>query len=320
MQRDIVGIGDRNVTTSPLAREARTIADYADRDGYNPDFLCRRIPMPRPQNTIADDVTRLRGSEETELKYDHYSVLMSRDRRLAYVSAGNVQTDPPEKGSRRNNFIPDPRIHAHEQADNRFYSHNDLDRGHLFRRDDGSWGSTRDEAQRADDDTFHWTNIAPQHEVFNQSSQDPNFSLWGLLENHVSAEADDERQVFSVFNGPIFQDGDQPHRRLKIPQAFYKIIAICDQNDAVHAFAFVVSQAALLSTIPLERLSSQERFDAGKFSVFQVKVRDLEHRTGLDFDVLRQADVLERHGLQERFSPDIGAIRLTSLQDVVTQP
>ncbi|MGI9386140.1 MAG: DNA/RNA non-specific endonuclease, partial [Methyloligellaceae bacterium] len=186
------------------AQEARSIADYADRKGYDPDFLCQHVAMPKPQNTIIDDVTRLRNSVEIELKHDHYSVLMSASRRLAFVSAGNVRTDAPEDGTRRNNFIADPRILDSEQADNRFYFDNDLDRGHLFRRDDGSWGETETEAQRADDDTFHWPNIAPQHKVFNQSRQDPNRSLWGLLENHVTSEANDEREPFSVFNGPIF--------------------------------------------------------------------------------------------------------------------
>ena len=300
-----------------LVQEARSIADYADRQGYDPDFLRHHVAMPKPQNTIVDDVTRLRNSRETELKYDHYSVLMSRSRRLAFVSAGNVRTDAPEEGTRRDNFIADPRILDSEQADNRFYSNNALDRGHLFRRDDGSWGETEAEAQRADDDTFHWPNIAPQHRVFNQSHQDPNRSLWGLLENHVTREARDEREPFSVFNGPIFQDGDPLHRGLKVPQAFYKIIAINDRDDRLRAFAFVVGQAALLTRIPLERMTERERFDAGRFSVFQVKVRDLEARTGLDFAELRQADVLERHGVQERFAAATSAIRIARLEDIV---
>ena len=72
--------------------------------------------------------------------------------------------------------------------------------------------ATQAEADRANDDTCHWPNIAPQHEVFNQSGQDPELSLWGLLENQVAAEADRLGRKINVFNGPVFLDDDPPYR------------------------------------------------------------------------------------------------------------
>lgn len=293
------------------AFERRRPSDYDDRRGYDPDFLGAHVPMPRPMNTIRDDVATLRGSRETELKYDHFSVLMSRRRRLAYVSAGNFRPDAPFTADRRNPWGLDPRLDRDLQADNRFYKNNDLDRGHLFRRADGAWGETAAEARRASDDTFHWTNIAPQHFVFNQSGQDPNRSLWGLLENHLVDEAEDERKRLSVFNGPVFQVGDPLHRGLAVPQAFWKVAVIRHRREGLKAFAFVVGQESLLADLP------RERFDAGRFDVHQVRIRDLEVRTGLDFGSLRDADVLERTGAEARFEAGRTSVPLAGVTDIV---
>ena len=70
------------------------------------------------------------------------------------------------------------------------------------------WGSDR-EALRANDDSFFYTNIAPQHEEFNRSSMR---GLWGELENSVLMQSGAQRQRLSVLGGPIFSTGDPKHR------------------------------------------------------------------------------------------------------------
>jgi endonuclease G len=289
----------------------RQATDYVDRKGFDRDFLGPRVEMPAPQNTIAGNLATLNGSTETELKYDHFSVLMNRSRRLAYVSAGNLRIDAPFNADREDPWGYDPRLPEALQAGNEFYSRNDLDRGHLFRRADGAWGETADEAARANDDTCHWTNIAPQHFVFNQSGQDDELSLWGLLENHVAAEATRERQRVNVFNGPIFTDDDPPHRGLLVPMAYWKVLSICDPSGAQRAFAFVVGQERLLQNLPTEA------FGAGRFAIYQVKLRDLEMRTGLDFGALRTADVMEAAGAEALFERGAPRVRIGRLSDVV---
>lgn len=286
-------------------------AKLLDRKGFDRDFLGLRVEMPFPQNTIADDVIRLVGGEKIELRYLHHSVLMSQRRRLAYIAAGNYRLNAPFRAKRRDPWAFDPRIPAELQAGNEFYSDNPLDRGHLFRRADGAWGESEDEARQASDDTFYWTNIAPQHFVFNQGSRDPNLSLWGQLENLVTREAEEARGDVTVLNGPIFTADDPLHRGLAIPRAFWKIAVVRTSPTELRAFGFVVGQESLLVGLPSEFI------DPGRFATFQVKVRDLETRTGLDFGSLRAADVMERGGVQERFETGTAAIRIGSPDDVL---
>lgn len=206
-----------------------------------------------------------------------------------------------------------PRLHESLQAGDEYYAANDLDRGHLFRRADGGWGETEAEARRASDDTFHWTNIAPQHFVFNQSDRDPDLSLWGLLENHVMAEATRDRQRVNVFNGPVFAEDDPLHRGLAVPRAYWKLVSVVDREGALRAYAFVVGQERLIRNLATEGL------DPGRFALYQVKLRDLETRTGLDFGALRAADVMESRGAEESFvrGAGTGIVRISRLADVV---
>ena len=82
-------------------RRERDADDYADRLGFDRAFLGLRVELPMPQNTIAANVATLAGSTNTEFRYNHFSVLMNRRRRLAYVSAGNHRIDAPHNAPRR---------------------------------------------------------------------------------------------------------------------------------------------------------------------------------------------------------------------------
>jgi endonuclease G, mitochondrial len=168
----------------------------------------------------------LPAGDGIELKYYHYSVIMNRQRKLAFVSAVNLNAGAQFQLHRegKDRWFYDPRIDHDEQLGNELYADNPLDRGHLTRRADSAWGDTEEEAQLANDDTFHWTNCSPQHEVFNQSTkaQQRGLLLWGNLENHVAEQADGGK--LSVFNGPIFRPNDRIHRGVRIPREFYKVI------------------------------------------------------------------------------------------------
>lgn len=68
--------------------------------------------------------------------------------------------------------------------------------GHLVRRKDPMRGA---EFEKANRDTFHFTNCSPQHENFNQSS-----NLWLILENYILNHATNYQRKVAVFTGPIF--------------------------------------------------------------------------------------------------------------------
>jgi len=185
----------------------------------------------------------------------------------------------------------------------------------MTRRADAAWGNTEEEAQLANDDTFHWTNCSPQHEVFNQSSKAnaKGLLLWGTLENHVAEQAkDDAKKKVSVFNGPIFRKNDRIHRGVKVPREFYKLIVYVKDDGAAGAVAFILSQESLIKNLPAED------FEVGPYEPFQVKISDLQARTGLDFGALAGFDPLAataKEAFMEGATADVLPVK--SVNDIV---
>ncbi|WP_315816254.1 hypothetical protein [Paraflavitalea speifideaquila] len=69
--------------------------DYADRKGYDADFLGEDFHVPLPQ-VISDKRKKdiltydVDGAAEQVLRYQHFSVVMSRSRRVCLFSAVNI--------------------------------------------------------------------------------------------------------------------------------------------------------------------------------------------------------------------------------------
>jgi endonuclease G len=76
----------------------------------------------------------------TEIKYTHYSVILNEQRRLAFVSAVNIDGATPKDVARGDRFRLDPRVPAALQCGEWLYANNVLDRGHITRRNDAVWG------------------------------------------------------------------------------------------------------------------------------------------------------------------------------------
>jgi endonuclease G len=194
-------------------------------DLYQPVGLRRRFsgfqaPLPTLSPQVAGDAAET-DEGGIELRYHHYSVIMNAARRLAFISAVNLNAEAPVQFDRSGSdrWVFDPRIAEEFQAGNEFYADNPLDRGHLTRRADAAWGRTEMEAKRGNDDTFHFTNCSPQHEVFNQSDRvtKRGLLLWGSLEDRVMDGAKEDALHVSVFNGPVFRSDDRTHRGLQVP-------------------------------------------------------------------------------------------------------
>ncbi|CAN7330134.1 DNA/RNA non-specific endonuclease [Bosea sp. LjRoot90] len=286
------------VSASDLMESARPDPgdpDYRHRPGYVRDFLGFEAPLPRLVDARHGPLLKVGADPSGELRYHHFSVLMNARRRLAYVAAGNLDASAPfqhkrEKGSE--NWFFDPRIQQRQQAGGVYYASNPLDRGHLVRRDDTAWGMDEAEAKLANDDTFHWTNCSPQHEIFNQSSlaKSRGLKLWGTLENAVSALAPSYGSRLCVFNGPIFDDNDKPYGQdFFIPAAFWKVILVKGDGGEPHALAFMLSQAEQLGTLVTEGFAPEELAD---FVTAQVPITRLTALTGLDFGALAIWDPL----------------------------
>ncbi|AIQ93147.1 DNA/RNA non-specific endonuclease [Methylobacterium oryzae] len=283
--------------------------------GYRSTFLDVEVPMPRLDNSVQANAARTKDGG-IELKYHHYSVLLHGPRRIAFVSAVNVDAEAPAKvariGPERWRF--DDRVSRDVQAGAEVYGDNPLDRGHLTRRQDAAWGADAAEAQLGNDDTFFWTNCSPQHEVFNQSTKAEarKLLLWGNLENHVTKQAKANGGRVSVFNGPVLRRDDRDYRGIKLPRQFWKIVAAVREGGKLGAYAFLLSQEELLLEI------DTEAFEPGPFRPWQVKVSMIEHLTGLRFgEAVRAADPLEAEGAERAFERETAVVRLEDLADVV---
>ena len=264
---------------SVVVPEAVTIdPDYASREGYDPDFLAHPLPLPAPGPEHADVVS-------AELKYHHFSVVMHRTRALALLTGVNVdgaRLRVPERSGDR--WFLDPRLPVSEQTGEAVYRDNPLDRGHLVRRRDPAWGDTDAQAKAANDDTFHYTNAAPQHHLFNAGR-----TLWVGLEDYVLQNAETQDLQISVFTGPVLAPDDDAYRGVQLPRQFWKVVAMVKATGELSVTGYLLTQAALLDELPAD-----EAFSYGAYRAFQVPVRRIAELTGLGFEPHIAADPLER--------------------------
>ena len=238
-------------------------------DGYDSTFLATPVPIPRPRGEVRD------------LAYPRFSVLLDPERRLAAVTAVNIDGAVLRDLPRAGDWRLDPRIPDEEQTGPDVYSRNDLDRGHLVRRRDPGWGEV-DAARDAMEATFFYPNAAPQAAGFNQSKD-----LWLGLEDHVLAYAEATDQRVSVFTAPVLGPDDPPYRGIRIPLRFWKIAA-WQSPAGLRAAGFVLDQTELVDTA--NGLLAQPAL--GSFRTFQVPTAEIAALSGVDLGPLADADVL----------------------------
>ncbi|WP_104193221.1 DNA/RNA non-specific endonuclease [Cryobacterium sp. Y82] len=252
--------------------------------GYNAEFLQIPLPLPAPPA----------GASIRELTYTHFTVLLDPARRFAIATGVNIDGDQLVNVDRGDDWHLDSRIPIREQAGEAVYARNDLDRGHLVRRQDPVWGDEAT-ARQANYDTFAYTNAAPQAAAFNQSRQ-----LWLGLEDHVLTYARTNGNRISVFTAPVLSAQDPTYRGVKIPQMFWKIAAwttTMQGSPALHAAGFVLDQSPQLEDIDLDTVRTQARIDGtppplGPYRTYQVPIKDIIDLTGLNLAALSGADNL----------------------------
>jgi len=258
------------------------VKDYKDKYGYNPNFLGKQVPLPKISKKFLDDIAKIKNSG-SELKYTHFSVVLSKKRSLAFFTAVNIDGSKSHKIRRKADvWYYDPRIDKKYQAGEWLYAGNPLDRGHLVRQLDPTWGDL-ETAKTANDDTFHFTNCSPQHKKFNQGK-------WAKLENYILDNTDKHDLKVSVFTGPVFRDDDMPYRKVRIPAEFWKVLVMRKTNKKLSATAYLQTQKNLIEELALE-------FAFGKYQTYQVPLTTIESLTGLDFGILKKYDPLTKTGI-----------------------
>jgi endonuclease G len=269
-----------------LIDETESVAsDYRDRGGYDPGFLGSRFVVDLPTVTRhADDVLDFEfdGETQTELRYEHYSVVMSRSRRMCFLSGCNIDGNLSKK-SARVRWKGDPRIPKSQQIMKECYgAPPKFSRGHMTRREDPGWG-TRAVAKRGNEDTMHVTNVAPQMQAFNAP-------IWLALEDYALQHAREDEMKISVFTGPYFTDRDPDMYGVLIPLTYWKVIAfIHDDTGKLCATGYEMSQ---------EQSLQPEEFVFGVFTspqlgtATQVPIRSIEAKSGIHFGKLASVDPL----------------------------
>jgi endonuclease G, mitochondrial len=238
------------------------VDNYSARTGYDEEFLGKHVALPH--------LNRLSLASKLEdgshvLPYEHFSVVMHKQRRIALLTASNVDGTEKAKRPQKNKpysraalsglgkndiekWFTDPRIPALHQLPDKFFTKDRaaFDKGHLVRREDVAWGDSYAELRRANGDTYHVTNCSPQVKGFNRSNLG---GLWGALENLVLERARADGDRYSVFAGPILSEDDprfagfddEGKIAVQIPQRFWKVV-VATSGNKLQTFAFILDQ------------------------------------------------------------------------------
>lgn len=316
-----IRVGDRTFDGAPtvraldvrprMGRGAEAIKvdlNYNSRGGFDTTFIPgHEVPLPSLSATLTAQLApllpHLPDSAAGELKYEHFSVKLNAVTRIAIFTATNidgtrylhVDRDTGQvNGAEGDKWFPDPRVDPDSYLDQSFYSgwSTYFDRGHLTRRTDPTWG-TETEAERANADTFHFTNCSPQHFRFNQTAE-----YWQGVERYVLENGvldDGGNRPVCVLQGPIFDDAvDLYADDVQIPSRFWKIVAWKGNQGDLRCVGLVVDQLALLGE-PRTFVGMPHDLPSVDVQQWRVSVPSIEARTGLDFGVaLRNADTIAR--------------------------
>ncbi|RFM30993.1 DNA/RNA non-specific endonuclease [Chitinophaga silvisoli] len=249
--------------------------EFDNRTGYDASFLKGwELPLPMPPATTIRQIRYGKDTGKDVLNYEHFSVVMSAERRLPIITAVNIDGKQAVRNvPRETAWYYDGRLDKSDQWGDALYDNNKLDRGHMVRRDDPVWG-TKAVALLANKDTFHFTNSCPQMAAVNQQT-------WLGLEDYILHNAEAAGMQVSVFTGPVFTDKDLVYRDALVPLAFWKVVAIVTGDGRKSATAYMISQEKELKTL---------EFEYGAYQTYQVSVQQVGRETGIDFGELEPYD------------------------------
>lgn len=280
---------DELVTEAP-------VESYRGRPGFDPEFLGEGLAVPLPKvirNACEVLEFRFDNVMATELKYQHFSVVMNRARRLCFFSAANID-GLHSKRTTRKGWRRDSRIPETMQIQSECYGNPPrFSRGHMTRREDPAWGP-RVQANLGNEDSMHVTNAVPQMQSFNGG-------IWLQLEDYALQNAREDDMRISVITGPVFREDDPILFGVQVPVDFWKVIAfVHDETGELSATGYSISQ---------KRFLKAEEFVFGAHGTHQRSLAWIEHQTGLSFGELTQFDRFEDQESADVPITDLSQIR-----------
>lgn len=284
------------------AEGKRLDRDYSNRNGFDEKFITKvPVKLAKIVKPVTDRIASLiDGTASGELKYQNFSVIMDNQRDLALLTATNIDGDTYKKVDRKSGKVSegegetwykDRRISDEYYLGQSFYtswSHK-FDRGHLTRRNDPNWGNA-EEAERANADTFHFTNCTPQHFRFNQSAE-----FWQGIERYVLEKGvlqPGRAQRLTVLQGPVLDDRDDHWADdVQVPSQFWKIV-IWNGANGPRAVGLLANQSDLFGE---DRAGLRRPDDDQEVEVrqFHVAIRQITKLTKLDLSDLEKIDTFK---------------------------
>jgi endonuclease G len=311
-QRSMVTVPDALVSNIERPDGTHQASFFEGREGYNPEFLGTgplQVPLPALNGHDADAASPVSAVAASGkfLHYTHFSLAYSTSRRVPIVTAVNIDGESSRKIKRKDDkWFSDLRLPAEIQLTQADYGHPDIDRGHMVRREDPNWGLLS-VARVANDDTFHYTNAAPQHARLNQGK-----TQWLGLEDYILTNSRTHGLQISVFTGPVLR-GTDPflENGVQVPEEFWKVVAAVDEETgALRSTGYLLSQGTLIGDIT-------ESFVFGEYQTYQVPVATIAEDTGLDFGSLVAADALNNEPVPEALPGRPRVVPLDRLEHMV---
>lgn len=314
--------GPKTQSTEKVVMVDKSKSKWAPK-GFDENFLGEdaKVPLPKLTGKALEEVLDIDGKGDHVREYNHFSLVMNKDRRLAAYTAHNIDGGQMRHDIRRSDWKVDDQIGYKNQYDNYLYHHNPIDRGHLVRRLAVAWGN-KGEAKMANDDTFYYTNASPQHKDLNQKT-------WHDLENWLLDKTDDQDRKAAVFTGPVFRDDDVEYRGAKIPADFWKIVVVKREKDGeVAACGFMMSQKNLIQNLGKHRGGTdndyrgddRNKVHTSEISPFQVELSTIEDLTGLDFGKLKEVDPYSLYKSRMKKAPAMEAFTFEGKKITTTPP
>jgi endonuclease G, mitochondrial len=323
--------------------------NYATREGkgYDENFLGVEIPLPRAPTRRGELLNNSDGTEFV-LDYYHFSLVMNKDRRLMMWSASNTNYGATFRDSRERddfggeNWREDPRIaekfgSSYQITKDDFYGPaTRIDQGHVVRRGDNCWGSSRDLIEWANADTYHYTNCTPQHEAFNREiparTNDPKKraeyagrrGLWGWFEAFVQERLEKiEDSKASLFAGPILspndprpREGQAEIRGIQYPLRFWKVVALVaspgsaagNVEPQLLVYGYIFDQSDVIGKYGLGIKEAK----AEDFRIYQVTLSQITSDSGVEF-----AKALHDHDVFAKSGGGVTSKRIRTEEDIV---
>ncbi|XP_049618711.1 endonuclease G, mitochondrial isoform X3 [Syngnathus scovelli] len=237
---------------------------------------------PVPSVHAASELTLSRSSGGAVMKYGFPSLSNIRTRE-SYVSSYDPRTRTPAWVIERLSgdtlggaadraccdFKEDDSVHFYHRATNADYKGSGLDRGHMAAAANHKW------SQKAMDDTFYLSNVAPQNPHLNQNA-------WNNLEKLCRSLTKRYANVY-VCTGPLYlprQEADGKlyvryqvvgRNHVAVPTHFFKVLILerGGAQEGVELRSYVLPNEAVDQKMPLER--------------FLVPIETIERASGLLF-------------------------------------